>query len=163
MSDVIFKPRAQIEYASEKMIYGSGEMMLFKIYDDRGMYRAAFYYPFEKARINNQDLLEQYINPDEKLKKILQKYAPERWPAYDNIIVDDQNRLWISTIINNFEIREWWVVDLNEDGRLIGKFKMPRNKNIVLVKYGSIFTIEHDIESNNREIVKYNFRFNIGS
>jgi hypothetical protein len=163
LSDVIFNPRAQIEYASEKMIYGSGEMMLFKVYDDLGMYRAAFYYPFENARINNQDLLAQYINPDENFKKILQKYAPETWPAYDNIVVDDQNRLWISTIINNYEIREWWVVDLNNDGRLIGKFKIPRSKNIVLVKNGSIFTIEQDIESGMREIAEYSFSFNKSS
>jgi len=159
LSDVIFNPRAQIEYASEKMIYGSGEMMLFKVYDDLGMYRAAFYYHFENARINNQDLLAQYINPDENFKKILQKYAPETWPAYDNIVVDDQNRLWISTIINNYEIREWWVADLNKDGRLIGKFKIPRSKNIVLVKNGSIFTIEQDIESGMREIAEYSFSF----
>lgn len=158
-SDVAYKPRARIRYAQGKILYGWDENMLFKVYDSYGNYQFSFYYPFQNAAIRDKDLYAVYMNPDEGTKNILKKYAPETWPAYDGMVVDDYNRLWISTIVNDFEVREWWVIDLNELGKLVGKFRMPRNKNITQVKGGYIYTIEQDVESGLRKVIRYNISF----
>lgn len=86
---------------------------------------------------------------------------PETWPAFDDLVVDDQNRLWVSTIVDDFNIREWWVMDLDASGELLGQITMPGNERIKQIKNGKIYTIKQDFEVGLRQVLKYRINFNI--
>jgi len=160
-SDAVFNPRARYHYTSDKIIIGWDEKMLFRIYDKNGTYQSAFFYPFQNSVIEMDVLLRLYMDPDESTNQILRKYAPEFWPAFDDLIVDGQNRLWVSTIVDDFDTREWWVMDLESSGKLLGQFLMPRNERIRQIKNGNVYTIKQDFEVGLRKVVRYSLFLNI--
>ncbi len=159
-SDAVFKPRARYHYSSGKVVYGWDEKMLFRLYDLCGQYQSAFFYPFQNAKIEKDDLLRFYLDPDERTMQILRNYAPEIWPAFDDLVVDDQNQLWVSTIVDDFNIREWWVLDLEASGELLGQMTMPGNERIAQIKNGKVYTIKQDFEVGLRQVLRYSIDFN---
>ncbi|TVQ03151.1 MAG: hypothetical protein EA359_10220 [Balneolaceae bacterium] len=78
---------------------------------------------------------------------------PEIWPALNSMQVDDENRLWISTIVEDFDIYEWWL--LEESGELITRFEWPRDELIEVVRNGYMYTRETDEETGLQQIVRY--------
>jgi len=60
------------------------------------------------------------------------KQLPGLWPAIDNLLVDDEHLLCVSTIVENFDICQWWI--LKASGELITKFEWPRDEPIDLIK-----------------------------
>jgi len=78
---------------------------------------------------------------------------PQTWPALDDMLIDDENRLWVSTIVEDFDIYEWWV--LEETGELITRFKWPRDEPIEVVKNGYMYTRETDEETGLQQVVRY--------
>jgi len=78
---------------------------------------------------------------------------PESWPALNDLLIDDENRLWVSTIVEDFEIFEWWV--LEETGELITRFKWPRDEPIEVVKNGYMYTLETDEDTGLQQVVRY--------
>lgn len=126
--------------------------LLIKKYDSEGEYVSAFYYPFEPIRVNRGDALQ--IQTTDLLREIVkQNDLPETWPVIEELLIDDNNRLWISTIVDNFDIYEWWV--LEETGELIAKFEWQRNEPIEVIKNGHIYTRETDSETGLQQIVRY--------
>ena len=82
---------------------------------------------------------------------------PETWPALNDMLVDDEKRLWISTIMEDFDVNEWWVIE--DNGNVIAKFEWPRDEPIEAVKNGYIYTRKVD-EMDVVLIVQYSFRLN---
>lgn len=66
---------------------------------------------------------------------------------------DDEDRLWVSTIIDSNEVYEWWV--LKNTGAVITQFEWPRGKPIEVVNNGYLYTRETDEETRIQEIVRY--------
>ncbi len=80
---------------------------------------------------------------------------PETWPAIENMLIDDENRLWIATIVEDFDIYEWWV--LRETGEVITKFEWPRDKPIKVIRNSAVYTRESDPETGLQQVVRYGF------
>jgi len=78
---------------------------------------------------------------------------PESWPALNDLLIDDENRLWVSTIVEDFDIYEWWV--LEETGELITRFEWPRDEPIEVVKNGYMYTRETDEVTGLQQVVRY--------
>jgi len=131
-----------------------------------GEYKRSYYYPFEKVPLTRDHALKSvesipYPDAVEYLQSVIinssNEDLPETWPALNDLLVDDENRLWVSTIVKDFDIYEWWV--LENTGELITKFEWPRNEPIEVVKNGYIYTRETDEETGLHQVVRYRILF----
>lgn len=79
---------------------------------------------------------------------------PGTWPVLNDLLADDENRLWVSTIVEDFEIYEWWVLD-GENGELITRFEWSRNEPIEVVRNGYLYTRQTDEATGLQQVVRY--------
>ena len=86
------------------------------------------------------------------------KQLPGLWPAIDNLLVDDEHLLCVSTIVENFDICQWWI--LKASGELITKFEWPRDEPIEAIKNGKMYTRQTDEETGLEQVVRYNVEIN---
>lgn len=126
---------------------------LVKVYDEEGTYRRAFYYPFDAVPVT-KDNAQQAGIPEYALQSMAHLDMPETWPAIESIVVDDRNRLWVSTIVEDFDVYEWWVTD--DEGQLLAQFRWPRNRRVEVVRNGKLYALEEDTTTGITEIVRYN-------
>jgi hypothetical protein len=111
----------------------------------------------EPAPLNKDDVLKWYEGNEVFYSAIQKAPFPEYWPVLNNFIMDDENRVWVSTIVENFDIHEWWVLD--EIGEPITKFEWPRQEPIEVVHNGFMYARQTDEETGVQEIVKYRIEF----
>lgn len=128
------------------------EDFLIKFHTTDGEYERAFYYPYEKSEVDRQEVIDSYEN-DQMKQMVRNAEAPDTWPALNSLEVDDQNRLWVSTIVGDDEVYEWWI--LEEDGELLAKFTWPRSRNLQQIKNGFVYAIESEEESGLQRVVQY--------
>jgi hypothetical protein len=57
---------------------------------------------------------------------------PKNWPVLTDMVIDNKNHIWVATTIQNMKEYQWWV--LNSNGKLLARFKWPRNKYIKVIK-----------------------------
>lgn len=147
-----FFGNACIVLSNDNSIYQAGpEYFLIKEYSPEGVYQKAFYYPIKKIPLSqvsarDAEIRELYIRNMDKME------LPVTWPVLTNMKIDDQDRLWIATTVEDFNVYEWWI--LEKSGELITKFEWPRDKPIEEVRNGYMYTRERD-EMDVESIVKY--------
>jgi len=141
------------------------------IYDTKGEHIRTFELPFGNKPLTRRGLIEHYQN-HENLARLDQyegenvalrmireeQNLPEFWPALESIFNDDENRLWVSTIVEDFEIYEWWV--LEETGELITRFEWPRDEPIEVVRNGYMYTRQTDEDTGLQQVVRYRIELN---
>lgn len=126
--------------------------LLIRKYAADGDYQSAFYHPFEHLEMNRESAIHSQGTPF-LADLVSQNEIPDTWPALDRLLVDDEGRLWIATIVDDFDIYEWWVLD--ESGDLITTFEWPRDETIVTFKNGKMYTRETDGETGLQQVVRY--------
>lgn len=148
---------------------------LIKEYSPVGECLRAFYHPYQNVSLTretalessnasmsrlipamsgegmNKSMIQTMMNSRQRL--IRQIDLPPNWPALNELLVDDENRLWVSTIVEDFEVYEWWI--LEDSGEVITKFEWSRDEPIEVVKNGYMYTRETDEETGLQTIVKY--------
>ena len=134
------------------------EDFLVKVYDPNGEYIRAFYHSVEQIPLTRDDLIEKYdLGIDTpNLKYIKNADLPATWPVMQSMLIDGENRLWVSKIVDNFEVYQWWVLDPS-DGSLLARFEWPREEPIEEVRNGYMYTRGTD-EMDVRSIVKYKIK-----
>jgi len=106
----------------------------------------------ENVDFNRQKFIDSYSN--ERLRNAVQNAeSPDDWPVLKQLMVDDGNHLWVSTIVEDFDVYEWWV--LEPSGELITKFDWPRDEPIEVIKNGKMYTRQTDEETGLEQIVRY--------
>lgn len=159
MFRVPYKRSSRFDFFNDQFVHGWTEEMLFRFYDKDGEHQRAIYYPYSNAHLHFDDVLKHYEGADDDLiHAIRSDDQPETWPAFKSLTLDDENRLWISTITDDQENYEWWVLD--KAGELIAAFSWPRNRDLKQVKNGYAYTMERDMETGLQEVVRY--KINIG-
>jgi hypothetical protein len=149
---VPYSRNALVEISGETIYKLWTEDLAIRKYDINGRFLSAFYYSVNKSRLSREEVLEQYEH--EQMRQMIRNATlPETWPAVGNYLIDDENRFWISRIIDERDAYEWWVLEAN--GELITRFTWPRSKSIRQVKHGALYTLETDQETGLQEIVKY--------
>lgn len=137
------------------------EDFLIKIYDSEGQYTRSYYYPMKKAPLRISD-----VNMERQTKRSLQEYKlPNTWPLLHTMEIDDENRIWVSTITENENTFKWWV--LSSEGSIIATFSLPGNRNsrspyrkpLIQIKKGFFYEYEYDYQKNLNQIVKYKIEF----
>jgi hypothetical protein len=137
------------------IISANSEESLIKMYAPNGDYVRAFYIPLEKKTLLRDEFLSMYGIGDEENENLLQNAElPEKWPALGDIIIDDENRYWISTITDSEDLTyQWWV--LQDTGELLATFRWPGNRSIEEIKDGYLYARQTEESTGWQTIVKY--------
>lgn len=137
------------------------------VYDSKGNFMYTFKHAFENKIFSKRKTIDQYIETDygsefgdEVAIKMLENAEdlPKNWPALDDMFIDDENHIWVSTIVDNFEVYHWWV--LEPSGEVLTKFEWPRDKPIQTVKNNKLYTIEKKPKTFEKEVVQYQILMN---
>ena len=140
------------------------EDFLIKEFSPNGDYLRAFFYPYEKLRLTREEALKSVYDKNSpaatKIRQsiVKQNDLPGTWPALNSIMIDAKNRLWISTIVKNFKVYQWWV--LNQNGKLLARFMWPRNEPIEVIQNGYIYIRKTDTTTGISKIVRYRVTMN---
>lgn len=148
-----FGGRGLIEISSTNEIYSVwSDKMLFKVYDADGTYLRAFYHPFRNSSISRNEALS--FSESEQFKSALRHHGiPDYWRAFEHLILDSENRIWVSTISENQEIYNWWVMD--NHGKVLTKKELPRTMEIKKVKNDILYSLISDEESGLQQVVSF--------
>ncbi len=164
-----FMNQSLLDVSSDGTIYSAwSEDFLVKIYHKDGEYKSAIYYPFEKSTFNDDSFLNRFDEVWKEQPEQLRNWKarnrtlnfPDTWPALHDLIVDDENRIWVSTIIDNDEEFLWWVLD--SDGTLLAKFTWEGERlfgavgtrHLKRIKNGFFYDVEMNQDAS-RKITKY--------
>jgi len=138
------------------IIIADPEEFIVKMYSANGNYQSAFFYPHKKIPLTKEKALEANVQMA-LIDKMHLIDLPKYWPVITDMKIDEENRLWIATTVEDFNVYEWWV--LENTGELITKFEWPRNEPIEVVKNGYIYTRETDEETGLQQVVRYRIEF----
>jgi hypothetical protein len=144
------------------MYLAEPDHFLVKTYSPTGDYQSAFFYPFRKIPLTRESADEAGVSDRRRVSgreiSLMDTVElPETWPVLTDMKVDDQDRLWIATTVEDMSIYEWWV--LEKTGEMITRFEWPRNEPIEVVKNGYMYTRETDEETGLQRIVRYGIEF----
>lgn len=148
---------------------------LFTAYSDRfsitvndttGSPLSSFFYDYKPAPFDKDDYITQMTSNSSAYKSELQNQAyPETWPVINTFLVDDENRIWISTITEEKDRFKWWIFDI--EGNLIATFHWPGsrlkrhlisvNPEINVIKESHLYVTEIDDETGIQKLSKYQF------
>jgi len=78
-----------------------------------------------------------------------------------DMVIDDQDRLWVATTVDDMNVFEWWV--LEESGEVVTRFDWPRSKPIEVVRNGHVYTRETDENTGLQQVVRYRIEFSQGN
>lgn len=166
-------PRAPLNYPSTRsaivdsdnkgttIYYAWTNEFKIKIYDLEGQHIRTLFYPFINSELDKKEIIDEYKYNPVFYNKARQDDFPKNWPALNYFFVDDENRIWISTITDDKENYDWFV--LKNNGELLGKFKWKgerskrhyQEREIKLVQNGYLYTLEQDVDTGQKKIVKY--------
>jgi len=80
---------------------------------------------------------------------------PETRQAFNSLMVDDENRLWVSSPTDESDIYEWRVLSAN--GEKLAQFNQTSSSSLQLVKNGHAYFLEENEETGVADVVKYHF------
>jgi len=150
-----FTPKILMTVASLSIYYVDTKEILIKILNSDLEYEKAFYHPFDNDPLEEQEVLNAF-HPN--LHSVVKSADyPETWPALDNLLVDDEGRIWISKIIDDKSKHEWDV--LEKSGEIKTRFDWPADEPIIFVKKGKLYSEKEDEDIGGKVIVAYNFSF----
>jgi len=150
---------------SEKYHFAQSDKFEINILDKNWNRVDTILNPFSRQPLSREILIKRYkeINYMPQLGegiavKMLEKSEdiPDKWPIFDKMLIDDKDRIWLSTIIEDKTVYRWYILDAN--GEVITTFNWERNKPIQQIKKGSFYTLEKN-KMGEEVVVKYNLRF----
>lgn len=143
-----------MDVASDGTIYqaNTGEFLI-RIYNADGEYRRAIWYPYENDPVETSEMLERYSR--DLYDRFPKEEIPGSWPALERLFVDNERRIWISTIPDDKEIRQWWV--LSGEGELLARFSWNNEERLETVKNGHLYVRVSEGEGFDidRKVVRY--------
>lgn len=160
LSSLPFLSKSLIVISNEKHLFTAwNENFLIKAYGPKGNYLRALYRPFKKKELIKDKIMKEYNFGEWNQRLLLHAELPKTWPSLSNLVIDDENRLWVSTIPDSKHfVREWWI--LKDTGEFIARFKWPDHRVIEKIK-GDYLYVRETIESTGQQaIVKYRFEIN---
>lgn len=144
--------------SSDNSICWAGpDYFLIKIYSPDGAYQYAFYYPHKKIPLTRESAIEAGVR-DLYIRNMKSMDLPRTWPVFTEMKIDDQDRLWIATTVEDMHVYEWWV--LENTGELLAKFTWSRKEPIEEIKNGYMYTRETVEETGLQQIIRYRIEMN---
>lgn len=155
------KPLATISENGGLVTANSNDFLL-KFFDAEGNYQYAFYHPVSKRKLSLEqarniitaDFSDNRDRMNEYLRSLNSIDLPPAWPALQHITMDEQNRLWVATIIDDDSFYQWWI--LNKKGKLLARFEWPVNERFFEADKEYVYTI---VEKGNGETVLKKYKY----
>lgn len=127
----------------DEMYTARTDEFLIKKYDSKGTYVFAFYYPVKGPPFDMESFVKREAGPLPRnaFKKVLEEAdmeIPKSFSVIKDLIVDDDNRNWVSVVVDYPDTNEWWV--LGESGELHAKMVPPENEVICDIQNGYLYT-----------------------
>jgi len=104
--------------------------------------------------VNRSRILDNYEN-DEMRSAIRGETMPETMPVFDQMHLDDEDRIWFAMVTEDEDEREYRLLDY--EGEQLAAFTWPDGRNIQAIKDNYVYTLEEN-EMGLHEIVKYSIR-----
>lgn len=142
--------------ASGKMYFVWTDKVAIKIFDSVGEFLNGIFHPFQNVAIEKDSEFPGFFRVMDIIsdsRRILGDKLPKTHPAISQFFVDDSDLIWISTIVVDLDVYEWWVLD--ETGELITTFEWTRDEPIEVVKNGKMYTRQTDEETGLQQVVRY--------
>mgnify|MGYP005857640741 CR=1 FL=1 len=145
------------------MVVARTEVFEINVLDSEGVLVHKINYSIDPVKLNRRELIRRYEQQKNSslgegvLSSMIKNtdHIPDFWPVLNDLLIDDENRLWVSTIVEDFDIYEWWV--LRETGEVITRFEWPRDKPIKVIRNSAVYTLETDEETGLQQVVRYGF------
>lgn len=137
------------------------EDFIISVHNSEGDLEKTYKHNIQNANLNSDDL-----NLDRDMKNTLNKYElPSTWPAVHTMVLDDEERLWVSTITESESEFTWYVV--STEGELIARFTKPGRRTerivvrapLIVIKDGYFYSHERDLRQGIDRILKYKIEF----
>ncbi|MDR9418730.1 6-bladed beta-propeller [Gracilimonas sp.] len=135
---------------------------LIKVFDSKVDYQRAIYHSYDNSVLNTETL-----DIHERMKETFDGIdVPDTWPALHQIRVDEEERLWVATIIDSDSTYQWYVLENN--GELKAEFTFPGKRSesspmferqLPIIKNGYFYTRERNLSESIDRIVKYRIEF----
>jgi hypothetical protein len=159
-----FFGKSILEVSGDDTIYAINHTEEFRIdvYSIEGDLVRTIEHDYENVPFNEDNVIDRYQRTNYKKElgegavvKMIEEAEelPTHWPAIQEMLIDANNRLWVSTIVEDFDEYEWWVLEAS--GELITKFQWPRDEPIEVIKNGKMYTRQTDEETGLEQIVRY--------
>ncbi|MDZ7774050.1 MAG: hypothetical protein U5K31_15100 [Balneolaceae bacterium] len=153
-----FTDEGMIDVSPEGTVYKANTSdFLIQVLDDSatGIARS-IYVPYENASLDRDRFLQGY---DDFLRSRLRNADfPATWPALNGFIVDDEERIWVSTITENQDTYDWWVLD--NQGSLLARFQWPRSEVILKVRDGYLYVASGANTLGTLDLSRYKIQLN---
>jgi len=164
-----FFGKSILEVSGDDTIYAVNHTEEFRIdvYSVKGESIRAIEHEFDNVPFIKNEVIDRFEQTDYKPElgdgvavKIVEEaeQLPSHWPAIQQLLIDSSNRLWVSTIVEDFDVYEWWL--LEPSGERITKFDWPRDEPIEVIKNGKMYTRKTDEETGLEQVVRYNVEIN---
>lgn len=138
------------------------DKFLIKKYDSEGTYQSAFYYPVTGPPFDMESFIDREAGPSQQAFKNALKEVdieiPESFSVIRDLIVDDENRIWVTVAVEYRGKSELWM--LGESGELLAKVTPPGGQWICDIHNGYLYTYYRDKQGDGPEsweskVVKY--------
>jgi len=127
---------------------------LIHVHNSDGKHQHSYYLPFDRYDLSPDEIIHPRFSHNVQLLRVRESATyPEKWPVIYSMLVDDEDRIWVSTITENRDELKWWVID-DRTGSITATFHLSFDKPIHLVKNGSAYTIEKN-DMGFKEVVRY--------
>lgn len=125
-----------------RLFYGWGDSLTIAIHDLTGQRVGGFSLPHAGPPVTQADVEAAGEGLDEVLQRALREAAPERWPAFRNVVVDDTGHLWVGLLAPAGEPTRWTAFDEQGNARCVAP--LPPNVDLRLVRGGRAYAVETD-------------------
>ena len=93
--------------------------------------------------------------PATAIQRALLRYPAKTWPLVQDVIVDDQDRIWAGITGGPGEPHQWMAFDM--DGARVAQVDLPVNAHLRLVRGSTAYVVETD-ESDVPQVVVYDLK-----
>jgi len=147
-----------LEISKNGKIYSAfSDEFLIHVLNEHGRKQHSYYYPGERYLLDPHEVIHPRFSHNDQLLRVRESAEyPEKWPALHSMLSDDENRIWVSTITENRNEMQWFVID-DITGEIAYTFRWPFDKPISFVKSGSVYTIEKD-NMGFQQVVRYRIK-----
>lgn len=140
---------------NDRLISANTSEFLIELHDPENGIVNTIYRRYERAPLNKEEVVNGQFSHNEQLLRVRQTADyPERWPALNSIVSDDEGSIWVATITGKQDEFKWWVI--GPAGRHT-TFSWPADRKILQVERGYAYVVEKD-ENGFEDVVRYIIR-----
>jgi hypothetical protein len=126
----------------DRIVTGWGDSLAVQTFSLDGRRMGGFSRPHRRVELTPGDLNAILEDEPEVFRAAVRQAAPEVWPAFQHLLVDDLGRTWVGVLTPRGEPTRWEVVDTA--GRAVCGVDLPESMRIQVVRDDRVFVVATD-------------------